>query len=201
MVAQTFIPGRSAFETVKGSVARAEAVLRALADLLQRWNIATASSRPFGEDDAVRLVRAAAGLGGEFEAQTRRIAALCVGSPVPFVSAHNDLTSVNLLVNGDRGLGLVDWGNAQSECLPLGDLVYASADLSAAVNGYRDRLASFDRGALHDVGSELLERAVRMLGLEAKIVDLCLHACWLQHAANEREPGPFREILRRSLPR
>ena len=199
MVAQTFIPGRQAFETVKGSVARAEAVLRALADWLQRWNAATASARPFGGDDAVRLVRAAAGLGGDFEAQTRRITEGCVGSRVPFVSAHNDLTSVNLLVNGAGNLGLVDWGDARRECLPLGDLAYATADLSAAVEGYRDRLASFERGELGVVGSELLQRAARTLGLEAEIVELCLHACWLQHAANEREPGPFREILRRSL--
>jgi hypothetical protein len=201
MVAQTFIGGRTAFEAVKGSVARAETVLRELADRLLRWNATTASPRPFGGDDAARLVRAAAGLGGDFEAKTQRVTAVCVGSSVPFVSAHNDLTSVNVLVDTDGGLGLVDWGDAGSECLPLGDLAYATADLAAAVDGYRDRLASFERGALDAVGAELLERACRALGLERKIVDLCLHACWLHHAANEQEPGPFREILRRSLQR
>jgi aminoglycoside phosphotransferase len=200
MVAQTFVPGRSAFESAKGSVAGAEALLQALAAWLERWNAATATTRPFNDDDAGGLVRAAAELGNHFEAQTRRITAACVGSPIPFVAAHNDLTSVNVLVNGDRELGLVDWGDARLECLPLGDLAYATADLAAAVDAYRDRLASFERGALHEIGSELLEQAARTLGLEGKVVELCLHACWLQHAASEREPGPFREILRRSLP-
>ena len=201
MAAQTFVPGRSAFESVKGSTARAEAVLRALAAWLERWNTATASTRIFGEDDAAELVRAAARLGDEFDSATRRVAARCVGSTIPFVAAHNDLTAVNLLVEGNHEVGVVDWSLARNECMPLGDLAYAAADLAAAVDGYRDRLASFGRGSLDLVGSELLARAARTLGLEDEVVDLCVYACWLQHAANEREPGPFREILRRSLAR
>jgi hypothetical protein len=105
---------------------------------------------------------------------------------------------VNLLVGGARQVGVVDWGVAANECLPLGDLAYAAGDLSAAVDGYRDRVASFERGALDGVALDLLGRSARTLALEDNVVDLCLHACWLQHAANEREPGPFREILRRS---
>ncbi|HEY5660899.1 MAG TPA: hypothetical protein VIR59_08945 [Gaiellaceae bacterium] len=199
MVAQTFVEGRSAFERVRGSVGRAESVLRGVAGWLERWNAATASPRPFGADDAARLIRTAAELGGDVEAETRRVTAGCLGSAIPLVAAHNDLTAVNVLVGGPHGPAVVDWGAARSECLPLADLAYAAADLSAAVDGYHDRLASFERGSLDDVCSELLGRATRRLGLEDKVVDLCLHACWLHHAANEREAGPFRELLRRSM--
>ncbi len=201
MVAQTFVHGRLALEHVKGSGGRAEAVLRALAAWLERWNAATASHRPFGEDDAAPLIRAAAALGSDVEGETRRVAAPCVGLPIPFVAAHNDLTSVNLLVGGARELGIVDWGVAASECLPLGDLAYAAADLAAAVDGYRGRLDSFGRGTFDAIASELLDRAARALALDNEVVELCLHACWLQHASNEPEPGPFREILRRSISR
>jgi hypothetical protein len=199
MVAQTFVHGPSAFERVRGSVVRAESVLRALSDWLERWNGATASPHLFGADDADRLIRKAAALGCDVEAETRRVTGRCLGSTIPLVAAHNDLTAVNVLVSGAHGPGVVDWGVAACECLPLGDLAYAAADLAAAVDGYRDRVASFERGSLDDVCSELLGRAAQRLSLERKVVDLCLHACWLQHAANEREAGPFRELLGRSL--
>jgi aminoglycoside phosphotransferase len=201
MVAQTFVGGRSAFERVRGSAARAESVLRALAEWLERWNAATTSARPFGVDDADRLIRRAAVLGGDVEAETRRVTGRCLGSAIPLVAAHNDLTAVNVLVGGRHGPGVVDWGVASGESLPLGDLAYAAADLEAAVDGYRDRVEAFRRGALAGPGSELLERAARRLALDDEAVELCLHACWLQHAANEPEPGPFREILRRASAR
>ena len=197
LVAQTFLHGRSAFERVRGSAGRAESVLRALADWLERWNAATASPRPFAADDAAWLIATAAELGGDVEAETRRVTSRCLGMSIPLVAAHNDLTAVNVLMGGPHAPGVVDWGVAADECLPLGDLAYAAADLAAAVDGYRDRVDAFRRGALAGIGSELLERAARSLALTDEAVELCLHACWLQHAANEREPGPFREILRR----
>jgi hypothetical protein len=42
---------------------------------------------------------------------------------------------------------------------------------------------------------------VSTLRIEPDVVELCFHACWLRHAANEAargdDPRPFAEILRR----
>jgi aminoglycoside phosphotransferase len=201
MVAQTFVSGTPAFEAVRGSPARADELLGSVAGWLRGWNKATVTRRPFTEDDAQRLIRTARDLDDSFEPHTRRLATACIGSTVPFVAAHNDLTTVNVLADGERTLGIVDWSSARGACLPLGDLAYAAADVEAAIDGYRDRVASFEGGLLAATRSRLLEDAARELGLDQPIAELGVHACWLQHAANEREPGSFREILRRSLPR
>jgi hypothetical protein len=198
MTAQTFVAGTSALETVRGSVSHAEATLRGLAGWLERWNAATVFRRAFTEEDVERLLTSARAVGGEVELHTRRLAQASVGTPIPVVAAHNDLTSVNVLVQ-EGALGVVDWSSARSECLPLGDLAYAAADLAAAVDGYRDRVASFKRGELAETSTLLIRRVADTLALDPKAMDLCLHACWLRHAANERRPGPFREILHLSL--
>jgi hypothetical protein len=198
MAAQTFVMGVAAFDTVRGSVSRAEVALRSLAGWLERWNAATLFRRRFTQDDVEMLSAIARSVDTDVEVQTRRLAQACVGTTVPFVAAHNDLTSVNVLVQ-EETLGVVDWSSAGSECLPLGDLAYAAADLAAALDGYRDRVASFKRGELVGTTSSLVRRLADSLALEPMATDLCLHACWLRHAANERGPGPFREILRLSL--
>lgn len=197
MAAQTFVKGVAAFNTVRGSVSRAEAALRSLAVWLERWNAATVFRRPFTQEDVDMLSALARPVGTEVELHTRRLAQACVETTVPFVAAHNDLTSVNVLMQ-EATLAVVDWSSAGSECLPLGDLAYAAADLAAALDGYRDRVASFKRGELAGTSTSLVRRLAGTLALEPKVTDLCLHACWLRHAAGERAPGPFREILQLS---
>jgi hypothetical protein len=108
---------------------------------------------------------------------------------------------------GDGPPAIVDWEAASSTGLPLRDLLYAAVDATAARDGYRDRLAAFvrcfpDRGVSGSLGG-LLEQLRRSAGLSERTTTLCVHACWLQHAADERakratgEPRPFLEIVRR----
>lgn len=122
---------------------------------------------------------------------------------MPFVAAHHDLTTANVLV-GD-GLGIVDWDAAEAAALPLTDFFYAAADARAAATGFRDRVGAFgatfgpDGKPAPDV-APLLSRLVAALELDPAVVELCFHACWLRHAANEvaqSGPGPFMEIAGR----
>ena len=89
--------------------------------------------------------------------------------------------------------------------LPLTDFFYAAADARAAADGFRDRVEAFARTFSADgtpaADIEALQaRLVAALGLEPEIVQLCFHACWLRHAANELAQsgaGPFVEIATR----
>ena len=221
-VAQTALAGRPAAVALAGSPAAIPALLRTVAGWLVDWNAATVVRRPFGADDAERLVLAPARAvaprldddGGEtWLAELERACTAVEGTEVPFVSAHNDLTAANLLLGADR-VGVVDWEEAAPQCLPLGDFAYAAADFAAAVDGYADRKAAyatcFERdGELGAMTRELLGRAAKALGLEPPQAELCLHVCWLRHAADEQarepEPGdgpaPFLAILRRHAQR
>jgi hypothetical protein len=80
-------------------------------------------------------------------------------------------------------------------------------DAAAARDGYRDRPAAFERcfpaaGRVPEPLGEGLRRLGRQAGLTETTAALCVHACWLQHAADERgkrEPGearPFLSIVR-----
>ena len=122
---------------------------------------------------------------------------------IPLVAAHNDLTAANILVDGRAAPAVVDWEEAEPHALPLGDLVYMVADFFAAVDAYRDRVRAF--GDASALTRELVERAARTHALDDAAVQLCISACWLRHAANERrERGadgaaarPFLGILAR----
>jgi hypothetical protein len=127
------------------------------------------------------------------------------GTAVPLVAAHNDLTMWNVRLGADGALGILDWAEADSESLPLTDLFYAVADAAAACDGYRDRIAAarscFEPGGARTATvGPLTERAIAALSLSRAAADLCFHACWLRHAANERAmdgaDGPFAEIVR-----
>ena len=114
------------------------------------------------------------------------------GRAVKLVAAHNDLTTANVLVAHDGRLGIVDWDTAAPRALPLTDLFYAVADAEAATRGFADRVAA--------TSVEHERRFRDALGLDDAVADLCFHACWLRHAANEslrdQETRPFLEIAR-----
>jgi len=216
LIVETPVAGSPASGLVRGSPARAAALLRSLVGWLEAWNAATASPRPFERADGERLLleparRLAPGLADADAHLSRldRLVEACTGRLMPFVAAHNDLTAANVLVDEDGRLAIVDWEHAAPGCLPLGDLAYAVADVAAAVAGYRDRPEAFAAcfapgGAFADLTRGLLHGAARSRGIDASAVELCLQACWLHHADNElRNLGgegerPFLAILQRA---
>ncbi len=128
------------------------------------------------------------------------------GRAVPLVCAHNDLTMSNILVDEDGRIGVVDWEEARSDGLPLADFWYSACDSLLAVRG-RDRLSAFvecfptniTRGGLVSSYEQELNSAVDG---PPQWLELCFHACWIQHAANEQaRPGggdrPFLAIANR----
>jgi hypothetical protein len=209
LIVESPVAGSPAPGALRSSPGVARNLLRALASWLEAWNAATIVRRTFGSADAERLVldparRLASVLadGGAYLSRLDRLCGACVGSEIPFVAAHNDLTAANVLL-GERGtLGIVDWEEAATSCLPLGDLAYAAADVAAATDGYRDRPAGFAAcfepdGTFADLTGELLGNAARSQGLDAPAVDLCLQACWLRHADNELREAAARGLLER----
>ncbi len=215
VAAQTPLHGEPALRWVRGAGGRADALLERVAEWLRRWNESSASVQPLSRDLLERwLLAPAARLAPELRrpGYVERLHALCeacAGARIPLVAAHNDLTVANLVVNGSA-LGVIDWEESTADGLPLRDLAYAIADRAAAVDGYADRPGAYDavfgraRGR-HGPARALIAESARVLGLGPEVAEMCLHACWLHHAANELDravPGaperPFLEILRRA---
>jgi len=204
LLVESAVPGKPASSHLTPS--RIPAYLDELVRWLERWNVATARPRPLGQGELDRAVVAplrALELDGEHRRRLEERCLRAIGRSVPFVAAHHDLTTANVLVG--NGLGIVDWDAAEAAALPLTDFFYAAADARAAADGFRDRVGAFARTFAAD-GTPALDveplqaRLVAALGLEPDVVQLCFDACWLRHAANELAqsgPGPFVEIARR----
>ena len=199
LLVTTGLEGRPASVLLAERPGRRDALLERIAGWLLRWNLATASeavvSRELLERELLAPARAA-GLPDSYVAELERRGRAAEGRPVRLVAAHNDLTTANVLVARDGRLAVVDWDTAAPRALPLGDLLYLLADAEAATRGFADRVAAFVAapGGGH-------ERRFRdALGLDDAVADLCFHACWLRHVANEslREEAtrPFLEIAR-----
>jgi hypothetical protein len=131
------------------------------------------------------------------------------GAVLPLIPAHNDLTMSNVLVGPDRSLGVVDWEAATPEALPLLDFYYAALDATAARSRYRNRAVAYSRcfvdaNPTAEIVRRLGDRLQAALGVSDQLATLAFHACWLQHAENERrkrapgEPTPFLGYLRRA---
>jgi Ser/Thr protein kinase RdoA (MazF antagonist) len=129
-----------------------------------------------------------------------------VGTPLPLVSAHNDLTMANILVEEPDVFGVVDWETGLSQNWPLVDFYYAVTDAVRIAQGYTDWLEAFKacyeaKGAYtRDV--HRWEEALRSaIDLSPALTELCFHACWLHHASNEHQvsqpgdPRPFLAIV------
>jgi hypothetical protein len=205
------VPGRPAASLLGAKAQPPEAVIAGLVEWLARWSQATL--RPARLDSGWierRLVGPTTALREElpesYLAWLRAEAGAATGEPLPTVATHGDLTMTNVLLAGGS-LGVVDWEAAEAEGLPLRDLLYAAVDATAAREGYRDRPAAFDRcfpsrrRAPDPLGAGL-DRLRRQAGLTERTATLCAHACWLQHAADERpkrgpgEARPFLAIVR-----
>ncbi|HEY6067422.1 MAG TPA: hypothetical protein VIU81_01930, partial [Gaiellaceae bacterium] len=212
---ETFVDGKPATMAILGSERVGREVLRSIADWLERWNAHTAVERQIESEDVQKLVlapaeRLADELPEHYVTNLRRLVDRCVGARAPFVAAHSDLTAANVLLMDGAHIGVVDWHGAQAESLPLGDLAYAAADIASGVGGYRDRPAGYAEafgggGAFDELTRSLVTRTAGDLRLDPAMVDLCLQACWLLHADDERRDAdgsrggrPFLAILRQA---
>jgi hypothetical protein len=192
LLVTTGVEGRPASVLLAERPGRREALVEPIADWLLRWNLATATEATLSRELLEREVFAPARAVGTLVQELERLASAVEGRPVKLVAAHNDLTTANVLVARDGRLGIVDWDTAAPRALPLTDLFYAVADAEAATRGFADRVAATSR--------EHEQRFKDALGLDDAVADLCFHACWLRHAANEAlrpedEARPFTKIV------
>jgi aminoglycoside phosphotransferase (APT) family kinase protein len=130
-----------------------------------------------------------------------------LGAPMPRVATHNDLTTHNVLLHAGSAPAILDWEAARPDGVPLSDFFYAVADAVGTAEG-EDADASFlhcfrTGSAIGEQVRLASERLRRASGLEAALVPICFHACWIHHAANElrKEPEasgrPFLRIVSR----
>ena len=194
---------------------RAASTIDQVAEWLRRWHRGTVRREPLTRARLEREVLGPAAAvaaeladGGAYVAALAERCARLEGREAPLVAAHNDLTMWNLLLDPGGGLGVVDWESAEEAALPFKDLLYATADAAAAADSrYGDRLGAvrtcFAPGGARAAATARLRAALATeLGATPELEQLCWHACWLGHAANEatatgrRGPRPFLEIVR-----
>ncbi|HEX6652247.1 MAG TPA: hypothetical protein VF072_05850 [Thermoleophilaceae bacterium] len=214
VLVESRVDGRPAAPELMRRPARLEATLERVADWLERWQRSTAREAPLSRGLLEReLLAPAASVAPDLEdgdGYLRALGGVCdslAGRPAPLADSHNDLTMWNVLLGADGGLGVVDWEAAEAETLPLKDFFYMAADAVAATGRYRDRpeavRACFVPGHRYNaLVAGRRDRIGRALGVSDELAQVCFHACWVGHAANERraaEPGadrPFLEIVR-----
>jgi aminoglycoside phosphotransferase len=210
---QSAVPGQLAATLLSTSPHQLRPVLGRLVGWLERWNAATRTVAPL---TAERLqgewLDPAARLAPELDNASAYLAWLahqCAAAqdrPLPFVAAHDDLTMWNVVIDGRAGLGIVDWEHSGRFGLPLVDLAYAVVDAVAAADAYRDRFVAFQAcyapGGAHATRvAQWQQRRCRTLALAPDLAQLCWHAAWLHHAANEQagwqpgSPRPFLQIV------
>ena len=145
--------------------------------------------------------QAIAGLdgGGVYLDELHALAAAVGETVMPVAATHGDLTLWNVL-EGELP-GIVDWEGARAVAPPLVDLPYLLVDVRSTASRRGGRVDAFMRCFPEDRPTldTSTARAITGLELPSAVVELAFHACWLEHAANERRhgvDGPFREILR-----
>jgi thiamine kinase-like enzyme len=188
-------------------------LLTKIVEWLKGWHISTINLRPLNvewlaQNFCAPLERLLPFLQNAQEYQSWLIDRIqtAVGTPLPLVSAHNDLTMANILVEEPDVFGVVDWETGLSQNWPLVDFYYAVTDAVRIAQGYTDWLEAFKacyeaKGAYtRDV--HRWEEALRSaIDLSPALTELCFHACWLHHASNEHEvsqpgdPRPFLAIV------
>jgi hypothetical protein len=208
------VDGRPAAPELMRRPARLEATFAGVAEWLERWQEGTVHHGPLSRElldrELLEPAAAVAGELGEGNRYVRALEALCdrvTGTPAPLADAHNDLTMWNVLIDDEGRLGVVDWESAVAATLPLKDFFYMAADAVAATDRYRNRPAAvrecFVRGRGHAaLVADRSDRIAGALGVTDELMEVCFHACWVGHAANEKraaEPGadrPFLKIVR-----
>jgi len=209
----TFLTGVPADAAIAGEPGRHRIVVEQLARWLRGWHHVTRNQR---EIDTTWLMRELIGPAHAVrdvldnpEPYFRWLAAACArltGRTLGLVASHGDLTMSNVVVDGSRPLGIVDWESARPDGLPLADLYYAAADARAAAGRYKHRADTLGESFTVEseygrfvAGQALI--ADPEVAREPEIAELLLHATALQHAVDEQAKGhggqrPFAGLVR-----
>jgi O-antigen/teichoic acid export membrane protein len=123
------------------------------------------------------------------------LASLRTLKDLPLVCVHNDFAPWNLIQGNSRGLGAIDWGNANWSGLPMMDLIYSLstlAFLSEDAWETSQRAAIYQRflTATNPIGktfTEYLNRYAEHLGIPHQRIPSLRLATWVFHCCNEYE--------------
>jgi hypothetical protein len=208
---ESALPGRSAAIALADQPRKLEDVLERLFDWLLGWNRRTCKYQAAGAElveqailsparQLARFLRGGDRYLGWLEQHCTQIKGL-----FPLVTAHNDLTMWNILIEAGS-LGVVDWEEARQEYFPLVDFYYALTDALLVSRKARSRQKACEAwlapwGAFHHLARRFFPRFQEALAIPQAYADLCLHICFLRHAINElggNQPGvtqPFFQTL------
>lgn len=210
---QTALCGQSVGALLASRPKRLFDILQRVVSWLELWNSSTMATIPLGVELLKREIFIPAASvaplldeGDEYQNWLKTRCRALVGTPIPLVTAHNDLTMWNLLLGSRGQLGVVDWESARENDLPFVDFFYAMADGITIAHRFADPAraleACFVAGGAHERSAkELLMRLRRVVRMSDDMVEVCFHACWLRHAANEcksaetSDPRPFLKIV------
>jgi len=184
-------------------------VMKQVTAWLERWNLSTRFMRCLDSNFVDQeLLTPAATLapvienGGEYRSWLAERCAM-IDATVPLVAAHGDLTMWNILLDTSGSLSVVDWEAARENSFPLVDFFYAMTDAVVMARSYGRgkalRECFMPSGVYEREVKNLLIQVVRTVEIPRGFSDLCLHACFLRHAVNERqmsEPGEGQPFLK-----
>jgi hypothetical protein len=198
---QTAVPGRSLAQVLTAHPTRFPDYAERVVAWLAQWNRRTLVIQSCSREQLEQKVIAPAILlgslldgGDEYINWLRRICTAAAGAWMPLVATHNDLTMWNIVIDERGCLGVLDWESACATDLPLKDFFYAMVDAVLATGAYTDRLAAFQAcfaldGTYRPLIAELQRRFTYTRNIAVPAMDLCFHACWIQHAVNEHGAG------------
>jgi hypothetical protein len=211
LLLQTVLSGQSIASLLAAKPNRLFDLIERVVCWLACWNLSTMVLKPLDQSQLDQKLLAPATLlspflhqGEAYKAWLTTRCAQAVGMLVPFVATHNDLTMTNILFDKQEGrLGVIDWETGCADDFPLVDFFYAVADADAAIQSYTDRPKAVEAcfapgGSFTGIMARLQMRLRHALEVPAEVADLCFHACWLHHAANEHhldEPSERRRFL------
>lgn len=195
------LEGRRASSLLQSRSIVAADLVALLVDWLESWSRLTVVPGVFEpawwESEVLEPAQRLApllGSGPAYLEWLRGLGAGAVGSPMPRVATHNDLTTQNVLLERGLPLAILDWEAARDYGLPLADFFYAVVDAVAAGDreGPEESFVRCFHGGTPtaDQVRRAGERLRQAAGVGAALVPVCFHACWIQHAANELRKKP-----------